>query len=149
MTTDKQTDQPKSNDRPFVRWQRITLAQLGIVNGTVLSLATAALGFGLTQSSTVSGCKVCALRGGLVLLMVSVVFALWCALTRLSNFRKTEKTARLEEKPCHDPRSEECREILALQEQTRKLGKRTWCLLRWQLGTFVGGAVLLMVALFP
>ena len=73
MTTDEKTAQRKSNDRPFVRWQRITLTQFGIVNATVLSLATAALGFGLTQSytqiSAISGCELCAMRGGLALLV--------------------------------------------------------------------------------
>ena len=39
VTTDEKTDQPKSNNRPVVRWQRIALTQLGIVNATVLSLA--------------------------------------------------------------------------------------------------------------
>ena len=149
MTTDKQAEQPNGDDRPFVRWQRITLTQLGIVNATVLSLATATLGFGLTQGSTFSGPAMHALRGGLVLLAASVVLGLWCALTRLSDFRKTMKTVRLEEECGSDAKSEECKEILALREMTRKLGKRTWCLLRWQLVTFAGGAVLLMVALFP
>ncbi len=150
MTSDKRTGQPKSNDRPFVRWQRITLTQLGIVNATVLSLATAALGFGLTQGSSVSGYDLCALRSGVVLLVASVVLAVWCALTRLSDFRKTMQIVRLEEKLCSDERCEECKENLARwKKQTRKLGKRTWCLLRWQLVTFAGGAVLLLVALFP
>ena len=94
VTTDEKTNQPKSNNRPFVRWQLITLTQLGIVNATVLSLATAALGFGLTQSSTVSGYKLCALRGGLALLMASVGLALCCALTpifRLCNLQENPK----------------------------------------------------------
>ena len=150
MTTDEKTDQPKSNNRPVVRWQRIALTQLGIVNATVLSLATAALGFGLTQSSTVSGGELCALRGGLALLVASVVFALLCALTRLCDFRKTAKTARLvEEKPSHDPKSEKFKEIQALRWNTKKLGNKTWCFLHCQLGTFAVGAVLLVGAFFP
>ena len=150
MTTDEKTDQPKSNNRPVVRWQRIALTQLGIVNATVLSLATAALGFGLTQSSTVSGGELCALRGGLALLVASVVFALLCAWTRLSDFRKTTKKARLEEKSCHDPKCEKCEETLAaLREETKKLGNKTWCFLHCQLGTFAVGAVLLVGAFFP
>ena len=84
------------------------------------------------------------------MLVASVVFALLCALTRLCDFRKTAKTARLvEEKPSHDPKSEKCKEIQALRWNTTKLGKKTWCLLHWQLGTFAGGAILLIVALFP
>lgn len=149
MTTDKKTDPSQSNDRPFVRWQRITITQLGIVNATVLSLATAALGFGLTQSSTVSGFKLSALRCGLVLLVASVVFALLCALTRLWNFRETAKIDRLREKPCSCLKHEKCEEILALRVDTIKLGKRTWCLLYLQLGTFTFGAVLLIGAFFP
>ena len=156
MTTDEKTDQPKStdqsksNDRPFVRWQRITLTQLGTVNATVLSLAIAALGFGLTQKSPISGCELCALRGGLVLLVVSVVFALWCALTRLWDFRKTAQKARLDEKSCRDQKCEKCEEIRAeLRVETKKLGERTWCLLCCQLVTFAVGAVLLIGAFFP
>ena len=150
MPTDKQTDPPQSNDRPFVRWQQITLTQLGIVNATVLSLAIAALGFGLTHSSPVSGWKLCTLRGGLVLLVVSVGLALWCALTRLWNFRKTSKKARLNEKFYHDQKCEKCEEILAaVREETKKLGDRTWCLLYCQLGTFAVGAALLIGAFFP
>ena len=153
MTTDEQTNQPKSNDRPFVRWQQIRIAQFGIVNATVLSLATAALGFGLTQRytqiSTISGCKLCALRGGLVLLVVSVGLALWCALTRLSDVRATAKIARLKEKLGNHPKSEECKEILELREETKDLGEKTWCLLHWQLVTFAVGAVLLIGAFFP
>ena len=153
MTTDEQTNQPKSNDRPFVRWQQIRIAQFGIVNATVLSLATAALGFGLTKKSPISGCELCALRGGLVLLVASVGLALWCALTRLSDFRKTAQIDRLKEELGNHPKSKKCKEILErrleLREETRKLGDRAWCLLRWQLGTFAFGAVLLIGAFFP
>ena len=158
MTTDEQTNQPKSNeqtkqpksnDRPFVRWQQIRITQFGIVSATVLTLATAALGFGLTQRPPLSGCELCALRGGLVLLVASVVFALWCALTRLWDFRKTAQIGRLKEKSCCCLKCEKCEEILLLRVETRKLGERTWYLLYWQLGTFAVGAVLLIGAFFP
>ena len=95
------------------------------------------------------GCATSASRCGLVLLVVSVLFALLCALTRLWDFKETAEIARLKEKLGNHPKSEECEEILALRGDTTKLGERTWCLLYFQLSTFTFGAVLLGGAFFP
>ena len=112
--------------------------QLGFVNNTVLALTTAALG--LAVSSDSSGWQLCTLRVGTSFLVVSVLFALGCALNRLWDFRVTARLAR--------GKMTETEEALA-RSKADSLGSRTWPLLYCQLGAFTLGALLLVVALWP
>ena len=122
-----------SNER-FVRWQGRLIAQLGIVNNTVLVLTTASLGFAVSMKSPGSQC---ALGLGTAFLVASVFLAIGCALSRLWDFRLTLKVTRV-------GRDESTREDA--RRQAKRLGCLTWWLLHVQLVTFAAGALLLVVA---
>ena len=124
----------------FVRWQHVTIVQFGVVNNTVLALATASIGFALSREAPVGGWKLCSFGIGTALLSLSVLFALWCALNRLWDFRETAQIAR--------GRMEEC-EKAAARHETKKLGARSWGLLYCQLGTFALGLLSLALVFAP
>ena len=124
----------------FIRWQHVRIVQFGFVNNTVLALATASIGFALAREAPVDGWKLCLFGIGTALLSLSVLFALWCALNRLWDFRITAQIAggRMDE-----------RELAAARYETRKLGDRTWGLLYCQLGTFALGLLSLALVFAP
>ncbi len=119
----------------FVRWQSISLEQLGSTMNMVLGLATGFLAFQaalllegkLTQPWSF-GLGVLAL----FLLAFSVALALWCAINRLSDFRVTAQIARLRETGDSN--------LSAAREKAQSLGKCTWRLFRGQLWFFALGA---------
>ncbi len=121
----------------FVRWQSHTITQFGFVNNTVLVLTTAALGFGASKEPQEWTQAVWAGNGALLL---SIVFALWCALNRLTDFRESARLAR---------RKMNLAVRRERRRKNRKRGECSWCLLRLQLGTFAFGALALVIAAAP
>ncbi len=119
----------------FVRWQSVTRAHLGSTMNLVLGLATGLLAF---QSALLLDGKLsapCSFGFGLLALFFlafSVALALWCAVTRLSDFRLTAQIARRREQGESDFSSE--------REESRSCGKLTWRLFRGQLWLFGLGA---------
>src|SRR6266436_12053 len=91
-----------SHEGSFVRWQAITIAQLGFTSNLMLTLAVATLGFSLTlvKDDDITTC--CWPKYLLVLsilgLLISLAFGIWCALNRLASFRETAQIARGREK---------------------------------------------------
>lgn len=133
-------DEPKGS---FVRWQSITIAQLTYSVNLVLGLAVAALGFEiallLNQQYSPIGWQKCAFFLSVLLLFLSSGLGIWCIINRLRDFRATMRAARMRElkKPNED--------IQPYRELYERLGKRTWLLFWWQIGTFgvgIGCAVL-------
>ncbi len=136
----------------FVRWQATALTQLGYAVNLILGFATASLGFSLALIKDKDFAPGCLgkhlLLLGLVSLMASIVFGVWCVINRLSDFRKTRGIARDREKWQREKAAQdEIDSRLALRRsETCKLGKRTWKLFYWQIGTFGSGAFLLVTA---
>ena len=129
-----------SENARFVRWQQVTIGQLGFTNNTVLVLTTASLGFTFAHASPDGGWRGCVLWFGIGLLGLSVFFALWCALNRLWDFRETAQIAKGDMAEF---------EKAAARRETKRLGDRTWGLLYCQLGTFGLGLLLLALAFAP
>jgi hypothetical protein len=107
------------------------------VANLVLGLATGLLAFQVTLLLDHKLSVACSRGFGtsaVVLLGLSIAFAIWCALNRLAEFRLTAQIAR---------RREKGEESVAERDETELLGKTTWILFRAQLWAFsIGTAAL-------
>lgn len=134
-----------NNKGSFVRWQSITITQLGYTLNVILGLATASLGFAFAsvkQGDFELGKAKCPFTASLFLLSASIVCALWCSVNRLRDFRKTERIARRREQLFREDY-----ELTRLRREVTGLGQRTWILFWFQIGLFSAGEALLVVAL--
>lgn len=144
---------PKQHKESFVRWQGISIQQLGYSINLILTFATAALGFAFSLLKDpcfqTFSCSKLLFTPSLFLIGVSIVLGLLCTVNRLCDFRKTTRIARCREQWCRDGKSET--EIDSLLEERRKetkrLGKCTWNLFYTQVVTFGLGMLMLVVSL--
>ncbi len=121
----------------FVRWQSITIGQLTYAINLILSFSVATLGFQVTlllsdKFKPVSWQK-CSFSLSLFLLFASIILGVLVVINRLRDFRATTKAARKREEGALE------KDIEQYQILYRKLGKSTWYLFWWQLGTFSVG----------
>jgi hypothetical protein len=148
-----------NSDGSFVRWQMNALTQLGYLGNLILTFATASLGFslGLVRDEHYKPCG--AAKGlwiaAVLLLAASITLGIWCALTRLADFRGTAQNARdrerLERDELQDQLSKSGKEKIRIRLECRRiktdeLDKRTRTLLYLQIAAFCGGAVALILA---
>jgi len=139
----------------FVRWQAISIAQLGFTNNLIITLAAATLGFSLTflkDNDVVASCWAkCLLVLSIFGLLVSLAIGLWCALNRLLDFRQTAQNARLRERLgaiTSEQKKVDSQKTLDIgRDKARALGRKTWALLYWQLGTFSFSVAMLVGSL--
>lgn len=136
----------------FVRWQGNTNAQLGYVVGLILSLTTASLGFAVISLERLLSpppqCMAAAFFAlSIVVLVISGALAIVCTATRLRDFRKTTRIARLREKWEGQKIAEfEIKhKLFKRRVETKKLGRKTWRLFCCQLLTFSFGMALLFL----
>jgi hypothetical protein len=128
----------------FVRWQSITLAQLGYTLNVILGLATASLGFAfvsLKQSDFELGKARCPFNASLLLLFGSIACGIWCSVNRLCDFRQTARIARREQQLFREDK-----ELKTERQEVKRLGQRTWTIFWWQIGLFAAGETLLGLA---
>jgi hypothetical protein len=136
----------------FVRWQSVTVAELGYVINLVLTFAVAALGFSFALLKDKDFLPLhsakCFFTLALILLLVSVLLGIACAANRLWDFRKTTAIARDREQWTRDGQMIDQIDSMLKdrREDTTRLGKRTWRLFGWQIVTFAGGVLSLTVA---
>ncbi len=136
----------------FVRWQDIRITQFGFAVNLLLMFSGASLGFALTQvrdDAITSECwsKV-ALVTSVVLFCLSLCLGIACTMTRLYDFRKTARIARVREKMEKRKKSQDrIRAVLqAARSHVRRIGRWTWGLFWCQVATFSIGALTLAVA---
>jgi hypothetical protein len=131
-----QDDEPKGS---FVRWQSTTIAQLTYSVNLILGLAVATLGFQvallLNTQFQPAGWQKCAFGASILTLLFSIGLGIWCVINRLRDFRATTKAAQLRES------GRPIAEIQPYRDLYKKLGKVTWRLFWWQIGTFGIGIV--------
>lgn len=129
-------DDPKGS---FVRWQSITIGQLTYAINLILSFSVAILGFQVTlllnEKFNPASWQKCAFSFSLFLLVGSIIFGVLVVINRLRDFRATTKAAQKREEGAHEEDIEQYRILY------RKLGKNTWCLFWWQVGTFSVGVL--------
>jgi hypothetical protein len=83
------------------------------------------------------------------MLVFSGLFAVLCSCNRLCDFRKTARITRhrQEWRRQYVPEFVIEHALFNLQEETKKLGRKTWCLFWWQMGAFVYGIFVLILGL--
>jgi hypothetical protein len=134
-----------SKEGSFVRWQAVTITQMGNAVSLILTLATASLGFALTlardreiQNHGWGRCFV--LLGGLSLVM-SIGVGIWCVLNRLEDFRTTAQIAHRREtmeRQGTEP-SVIDQELNCVRCQNKQRGELSKSLLNWQVRLFGAG----------
>jgi len=124
----------------FVRWQKTTIAQLTYAINLFLGLSVGALGFQsallLNENFDPLGWSRFAFLISLVALLLAIGLGIWCVINRLRDFRVTMHVARLRE---DEPTNSE--ELIRLRDLSERLGRRTWRLFWFQIGTFGLGIV--------
>lgn len=128
----------------FIRWQSITIAQLTYAVNLILGFSVATLAFQVTlllnkEFIPVSWQK-CSFSISIMLLLASVALGVWCVINRLRDFRLTTKVARQREKGATEE------ELVPLRSIYRAIGRKTWGIFRWQVGTFSLGILLTVIS---
>ena len=134
----------------FIRWQAITLTQLGQTTNLFLAFGGATLGFVLSTAKDPQSLAGCWRKGFLsaaaLFLLLSLIFGGLCAINRLCDFRKTAQIAK------HRERWERqafattwiADHLKARRLKVNKLGRRTWCFFCLQTIMLVVGVVFLI-----
>ena len=135
----------------FLRWQNITQTQLGYTIGLILSLTTASLGFAVVLLRRLLNPLECAasvfVALSIVVLVISGVIAIICTINRLCDFRQTTAIARDRENWQRANESGIEGRLHDRRVETNRLGKRTWNLFWWQIGTFAFGVGILLIGI--
>jgi hypothetical protein len=143
---------PKNHKESFVRWQDITITQLGYAVNLCLTFSTAALGFSLSlltnNAFNPSGDGKFFFDVSLLSLMISVACGIYCVINRLADFRKTRGIALSREEMESDniPEDEINSALAERREESKKKGNVTWTFLRIQLIAFGVGVACLSIA---
>ena len=134
-----------------VRWQETRVNQFSYVNYLILTLSLATLGFAvsLVTENYLFRTAMSTLFFWLHLfsvfcVLVSIGSGIFCAYTRLKDFRKTAKITRLKYERGNLTATPK---IKKLRCKTKKLGKRSWCFLQCQIWLFGIGLVALISAI--
>lgn len=138
--------QQQASKNSFVRWQSTTITQLTYSVNLILGLSVAALGFQVTlllnKDFQPMGCQKCSFGFSILMLLLAIGLGILCVINRLRDFRATTEAARLQE--AEKPEEE----IQPYRDLYEKLGKRTWSLFWWQIGTFGAGIIFTIIALW-
>jgi hypothetical protein len=150
MTQDSESSPHQKES--FVRWQSITITQLGYALNLTLGFAAASLGFLLTllkdREFTPSNCGKWAFVVSLLSHLLSMGLGVWCVLNRLADFRETTQIAgdRAELKRKGKSDTEIDSELKPRRDEVKRKGKCTWLLFKAQIVTFVIGLLTLTAA---
>ncbi len=131
------------NDK-YIRWQGVCIAQLSYSINLILTFTVAAIGFEVTlllnNDFIPTSWQSCLFSISLLSLLASGAFGIWCTVNRLRDFRATANIANLKRK------KEEADKINELRALTDNLGKKTWGIFWWQIGSFALGILLLVIS---
>lgn len=131
----------------IVRWQQLSIKQLSFVNNLFISLSLVFFGFLINNNFLkFNDNKWLFFVQILSLLTLSFSFILgvYTTMNRLYDFRLTTDLVRKrkERLRCHEEkRTSLGKEIDYLILKSGRIGKRTWLLLKWQVGSFVIGVL--------
>ena len=154
-------------DPAYIRWRKIMITQFGFVNNVALILTAPTIGLAVSKAQELSGEWKFGLFCGVVSLMLSGLFALLCAFTRLLDFRLTAQIAATVEETKDKDGTKKQRDETKKQDETEKrleelvfcyrtrcdqlvrrsraacdqLGDKSWRCLSWQLLSFAIGAL--------
>jgi hypothetical protein len=129
----------------FLRWQTISINQLGFTSNLIFTVNLAILGFLVSNTMDINFILKCEGKAfftfGLIILILSFLTGIIINLTRISDFRLTARAARLREKDESDSRLEK------LRQTTKFLGKLTWIIFIVQLSSFGLGLISVFISI--
>jgi hypothetical protein len=132
----------ENQNESFIRWQDISIHQLGAVNNLFIGLATGLLAFqtqlAFDQEVNLLPWETLIMAASLIFLFLSILVGCYLAWNRLSDFRLTAQIARKREK---DQRGD----IAELRCKSKYLGNLTWSLIQWQAVLFALGSLVLLI----
>jgi len=143
---------PKNHKESFVRWQDVTITQLGYAVNLCLTFSTAALGFCLSlltnNAFNPNGDGKFFFDMSLLSLVISIACGMYCVINRLADFRKTRGIAlsREEMESANIPEEQINSALAERREQSKRKGKLTWTFFFIQLIAFWVGAASLSIA---
>jgi hypothetical protein len=134
----------------YLRWQKITLIQLGSVVKLVLTLTGAAIAFGadlLVKNGAKGGCFVRWMQWSMAVLLLAAFFGLAVNATRLWDFRWTRRATRIRSRD----KKAEADELKRCRARHKFWGRLTWRFFCCQFAFFFLGILLLAAAvmLYP
>jgi uncharacterized membrane protein YhaH (DUF805 family) len=137
----------------FIRWQLLTQTQLSNTNNLILGLTVGFLAFSVSKTD-LKFPKDCLLLIFFILsyllLLISILTGLLLTYSRLYDFRKTKEIIKKKRRRFENDENERENltfEISMLTKETKSLGRITWCLLHWQLLTFLIGSTLNLIVI--
>jgi hypothetical protein len=137
-----------AENESFVRWQSATITQLGYAVNLFLGFAGASLGFALLfvkdQAFRPGFWSKLAIDSSIALLEGSLLLGVWCAITRLRDFRMTAAIAR-DRSDIQQNEEQIGRRVTERRAESEKLGRWTWGLFYSQILAFACGVFLLIV----
>jgi len=129
----------------FVRWQSVSINQLGFTSNLIFTINLAVLGFLINKIIDKNFVLLCEGKAlftiGLFLMILCFLTGIAINLTRLYDFRLTAKTARKREKNENSP------ELKNLRKTTKNLGKSTWIIFIIQLTLFGLGLISIFLSM--
>ena len=134
-----------SKNDSFIRWQSVTIAQLGFTTNLVFTIVLAIIGFSFKIIANPKFELICGEKVfftfGFIFLIFSFISGIIINLTRLYDYRITAQIARKREKKPKDP------DFVYLRSKAENLGRATWILLWIQLSSFGIGSIFIISVL--
>ncbi len=140
----KESGEEERDRDSYLRWQKISLEQLGYTINLIFTLSGVILGFVIKtmmeSKVPLPGCAHCMFLASIPFLGISILLSLSANVTRTLDFRYTRQAAyarwkkTVDHGTCHD--------------DAETLGKLTWWLFFGQIGTFAIGATLLTLSIW-
>lgn len=132
------------SNESFVRWQGITITQLGYAVNLIIGLTVATLGFSLSRLSDekfiLDGYGNWVFLISIICLLVSGGLGISCVINRLHDFRATAQISKNKENNSSKENIEGQRNLC------QKLGARTWMFFKVQIVLFALGVVSMVIA---
>ena len=141
----------KSHKESFVRWQGITITQLGFAVNLILTFAAASLGFSLTllkdEHFVPQRIEKVFFDSSLTLTGLSLIFGILCVIKRPCDFRQTTQIAKDRERWGRDGKTDDQidADLEPRRQHVKSLGKCTWGLFWAQVASFGLGLVALVL----
>lgn len=133
-----------SNDR-FIRWQSILRDHVTFINNLIMSLALLIAAYFVDLLSKEYFNPIREQKAfftfGFFVILLSVFLGIATTLSRMRDFKFTLKKIRV------DLIKNDISELEVLKTWMKLYGDVTWCLLYWQIGTFILGAISLIISI--
>jgi len=136
-----------------VRWDNYRINQFSYTNNLLIGLNLAFLSFFITKVNILIDVNCCLMIIQILTifsLIISFITGMCNVINRLQVFRKTSKLTKIKKNKfeydyniTHSyPNINSYPNISVLDSETKRLGKRTWILLKWQVWTFSIGVII-------